>query len=64
MEDVELANDRFREQSGFWKPLVPTRAGTIPGELGKRNALYSEIKISGVSIVSYNLHLESRASAD
>jgi endonuclease/exonuclease/phosphatase family metal-dependent hydrolase len=30
--------------------------------LGGRVALVSEIKISGVSIVSYNLHLESRAN--
>lgn len=54
---------RFREQSDFWKPhwYLPTLA-PFQERLGGRIALVSEINISGVSIVSYNLHLESRAN--
>jgi endonuclease/exonuclease/phosphatase family metal-dependent hydrolase len=62
----KIANSRiirFREQSEFWKPrwYLPTLA-PFQERLGGRIALVSEIKISGVSIVSYNLHLESRAN--
>ena len=54
---------RFREQSNFWKPrwYVP-KLEPFQERLGGRIALVSEINISGVSIVSYNLHLESRAN--
>jgi endonuclease/exonuclease/phosphatase family metal-dependent hydrolase len=54
---------RFREQSEFWKPrwYLPMLA-PFQERLGGRIALVSEIKISSVSIVSYNLHLESRAN--
>ena len=54
---------RFREQSDFWKPrwYLPSLA-PFQERLGGRIALVSEVNISGVSIVSYNLHLESRAN--
>jgi endonuclease/exonuclease/phosphatase family metal-dependent hydrolase len=54
---------RFQQQSNFWRPrwyLPNTKP--FQERLGGRIALVSEIKISGVSIVSYNLHLESRAN--
>ena len=55
----------FREQSDFWKPrwYLPTLA-TFQERLGGRIALVSEINISGIPILSYNLHLESRANDD
>ena len=54
---------RFREQSNFWKPrwYLP-KVEPFQERLGGRIALVSEIKISGVSLVSYNLHLESRGN--
>jgi endonuclease/exonuclease/phosphatase family metal-dependent hydrolase len=54
---------RFQQQSNFWKPrwYLPTLE-PFQGRLGGRIALVSEINISEVSIVSYNLHLESRAN--
>jgi endonuclease/exonuclease/phosphatase family metal-dependent hydrolase len=54
---------RFREQSNFWKPrwYLP-KLEPFQERLGGRIALVSEINISGVSIVSYNLHLESRSN--
>ncbi len=54
---------RFQQQSNFWKPrwYLPTLE-PFQERLGGRIALVSEINISGVSIVSYNLHLESRAN--
>ena len=54
---------RFREQSDFWKPrwYLP-KLEPFQERLGGRIALVSEINISGVSIVTYNLHLESRAN--
>jgi endonuclease/exonuclease/phosphatase family metal-dependent hydrolase len=54
---------RFQQQSTFWRPrwyLPNTKP--FQERLGGRIALVSEINISGVSIVSYNLHLESRAN--
>ena len=56
---------RFREQSDFWKPrwYLPTLA-PFQERLGGRIALVSEINISSVSVVTYNLHLESRANDD
>jgi endonuclease/exonuclease/phosphatase family metal-dependent hydrolase len=52
---------RFQQQSNFWKPrwYLPT-VEPFQERLGGRIALVSEINISGLSIVSYNLHLESR----
>jgi endonuclease/exonuclease/phosphatase family metal-dependent hydrolase len=54
---------RFQQQSNFWNPhwYLPTLA-PFQERLGGRIALVSEINISGVSIVSYNLHLESRGN--
>jgi endonuclease/exonuclease/phosphatase family metal-dependent hydrolase len=54
---------RFREQSNFWKPhwYLP-KVEPFQERLGGRIALVSEIKISGISIVTYNLHLESRGN--
>jgi endonuclease/exonuclease/phosphatase family metal-dependent hydrolase len=53
----------FQQQSSFWKPrwFVP-KVEPFQERLGGRIALASEIAIPGdVSIVAYNLHLESRA---
>jgi endonuclease/exonuclease/phosphatase family metal-dependent hydrolase len=54
---------RFREQSNFWQPhwYIP-KLEPFQERLGGRIALVSEINISGASIVSYNVHLESRAN--
>ena len=54
---------RFHQQSNFWKPrwYLP-KLEPFQERLGGRIALVSEINISGASIVSYNLHLESRAN--
>jgi endonuclease/exonuclease/phosphatase family metal-dependent hydrolase len=51
----------FQRQSDFWKPrwFKPTLS-TFQERLGGRVALACEISTQGVSIVSYNLHLESR----
>lgn len=56
----------FQQQSNFWKPrwFVP-RLEPFQERLGGRIALVSEINIPGdVSLVAYNLHLESRADDD
>jgi endonuclease/exonuclease/phosphatase family metal-dependent hydrolase len=56
----------FQQQSNFWKPrwFVP-KLEPFQERLGGRIALVSEINIpGGRSIVSYNLHLESRANDD
>jgi len=54
---------RFQQQSNFWAPrwYLP-KLEPFQERLGGRIALVSEINISGRSIVSYNLHLESRAN--
>jgi endonuclease/exonuclease/phosphatase family metal-dependent hydrolase len=54
---------RFRQQSNFWKPrwFLPNLE-PFQERLGGRIALAAEIDIAGTSIVSYNLHLESRAN--
>jgi len=54
---------RFQRQSNFWKPrwFLP-KLEPFQERLGGRIALAAEIEISGASIVTYNLHLESRAS--
>ena len=53
----------FQQQSNFWKPrwFLP-RLEPFQERLGGRIALVSEINLPGdVSVVCYNLHLESRA---
>lgn len=54
---------RFQRQSDFWKPrwYLP-KMEAFQERLGGRIALLSEIDTSGVSIITYNLHLESRAN--
>jgi endonuclease/exonuclease/phosphatase family metal-dependent hydrolase len=53
----------FQQQSDFWKPRwYKPKLQTFQQRLGGRIALVSEISIQGVSIVSYNLHLESRSN--
>jgi len=53
----------FQRQSNFWKPrwFLP-KMEPFQERLGGRIALAAEIEITGVSVVSYNLHLESRAN--
>jgi endonuclease/exonuclease/phosphatase family metal-dependent hydrolase len=56
----------FQQQSNFWKPrwFVP-KLEPFQERLGGRIALVSEVDIpGGGSVVSYNLHLESRANDD
>ena len=52
---------RFRRQSGFWRPhwFLP-QIQPFQERLGGRIALVSEIDVADDTIVSYNLHLESR----
>jgi endonuclease/exonuclease/phosphatase family metal-dependent hydrolase len=52
---------RFQKQSHFWRPhwFLPEIA-PFQKRLGGRMALVSAVKIAGKTIVSYNLHLESR----
>src|SRR5271170_339106 len=52
---------RFRRQSNFWRPrwFFP-EIEPFQERIGGRMALVSEINISGRTLVSYNLHLESR----
>jgi endonuclease/exonuclease/phosphatase family metal-dependent hydrolase len=53
----------FQQQSEFWKPRwFKPKLQTFQERLGGRIALAAEINIAGISIVIYNLHLESRAS--
>jgi len=54
---------QFRRQSNFWKPrwFLP-RHEPFQERLGGRIALAAEIETAGISIMSYNLHLESRAN--
>jgi len=61
----QISNPRvihFRRQSNFWKPrwFLP-KMEPFQERLGGRIALAAETEITGVSLVSYNLHLESRA---
>ena len=53
----------FQRQSNFWKPrwFLP-RHEPFQERLGGRIALAAEIETAGISILSYNLHLESRAN--
>ncbi len=52
---------RFRKQSNFWRPhwFVP-EIGPFQERLGGRIALVCEANLGGKTIVSYNLHLESK----
>ena len=54
---------RFRKQSHFWQPrwFLP-RIEPFQERLGGRIALVADIDVAGDTIVSYNLHLESRAN--
>ena len=53
----------FRQQSNFWKPrwFLPKHE-PFQERLGGRIALAAEIATPGISIMSYNLHLESRGN--
>ncbi len=52
---------RFRHQSNFWKPkwFLPRRE-PFQQRLGGRIALVTEVKLCGLRVVTYNVHLESR----
>jgi len=54
---------RFRRQSNFWRPhwFLP-RVELFQERLGGRIALVTEINLGGSKLVTYNLHLESRAN--
>jgi endonuclease/exonuclease/phosphatase family metal-dependent hydrolase len=53
----------FQRQSDFWKPRwFKPRLQTFQERLGGRIALAAEINIAGSSVITYNLHLESRAN--
>jgi endonuclease/exonuclease/phosphatase family metal-dependent hydrolase len=54
---------RFRDQSNFWKPrwCVPN-LGVFQRRTGGRIALVAEANIYGRTLVTYNLHLESRGN--
>jgi len=54
---------RFARQSHFWEPrwFLP-RVEPFQERLGGRIALVAEINVAGCKLVTYNLHLESRAS--
>jgi endonuclease/exonuclease/phosphatase family metal-dependent hydrolase len=53
---------RFQRQSNFWKPRwFKPNLGTFQERLGGRIGLVSEIAMQGLTIVTYNLHLESRS---
>jgi len=56
---------RFQRQSDFWKPRwFKPNLQTFQERLGGRIALVSQIELQGLSIVTYNLHLESRSDDD
>jgi len=54
---------RFSRQSHFWQPrwYLP-KMDPFQERLGGRIALVADINIAGKKLVTYNLHLESRAS--
>jgi len=56
---------RFSRQSNFWQPrwFLP-RMEPFQERIGGRIALVTEISIAGTKLVTYNLHLESRANDD
>lgn len=62
----KISNPRmihFQRQSNFWKPrwFLP-RLEPFQERLGGRIALATEIDIASLSLVTYNMHLESRAN--
>jgi endonuclease/exonuclease/phosphatase family metal-dependent hydrolase len=54
---------RFGDQSTFWRPrwFVPPLA-SLQRRLGGRMALICELTVMGLTLVIYNLHLESRGN--
>jgi endonuclease/exonuclease/phosphatase family metal-dependent hydrolase len=53
----------FPRQSDFWRPRwFKPKLQTFQERLGGRIALAAEIDVVGMSILTYNLHLESRAN--
>jgi endonuclease/exonuclease/phosphatase family metal-dependent hydrolase len=54
---------RFSRQSNFWQPhwFLP-RIEPFQERLGGRIALIAEINVAGTKLLTYNLHLESRAN--
>ena len=56
---------RFSRQSNFWQPrwFLP-RVEPFQERIGGRIALVAEISIAGSKLITYNLHLESRANDD
>ena len=54
---------RFRRQSNFWRPhwFLPRVDRFQERDFGGRIALVAEINVGGSKLVTYNLHLESRA---
>ena len=64
----EISNPRvihFQRQSDFWKPRwFKPKLQTFQERIGGRIALAAEINIAGIPIITYNLHLESRANDD
>lgn len=55
----------FQQQSDFWKPRwFKPKLPTFQERLGGRIALAAEITIAGASLLTYNLHLESRGNDD
>jgi endonuclease/exonuclease/phosphatase family metal-dependent hydrolase len=56
---------RFQRQSNFWRPhwFLP-EIGPFQERLGGRIALVSEANISGKTVITYNLHLESKGDDD
>lgn len=56
---------RFSRQSNFWQPrwFLP-RIEPFQERIGGRIALVAEINVAGSKLVTYNLHLESRANDD
>jgi endonuclease/exonuclease/phosphatase family metal-dependent hydrolase len=56
---------RFREQSNFWRPrwYLPNM-DLLQERVGGRMALVCDVNVAGQTIVTYNLHLESRGNDD
>jgi len=56
---------RFRRQSNFWRPhwFLP-RMEPFQERIGGRIALVSDVSIGNRTLVTYNLHLESRGESD
>src|SRR6202007_3383844 len=53
----------FKRQSDFWNPRwYKPKLQTFQERLGGRIALAAEISVPGVSMICYNLHLESRSN--